>query len=149
MSGPGKSLAAKGGATKAGHAASAPEHKVRLDKWLWAARFFKTRALATEAIKGGKIALNGKRAKPSREVKVGDELQIRQSIDEKIVMVRDLSARRGPAPVAQLLYEETSDSIVQREKAAEQRRLANAHRDTGQGRPTKRERRQIHGFTGK
>ncbi len=128
---------------------SVSDKKVRLDKWLWAARFFKTRGLATEAIKGGKVALNGKRAKPSREVKVGDELQIRQSVDEKTVIVRELSDRRGPAPVARLLYEETADSIVQREKASEQRRLANAHRNAGQGRPTKRERRQIHGFTGK
>lgn len=149
MSGPGKSQAAKGAAKKDGNAYAASDKKVRLDKWLWAARFFKTRALATEAIKGGKVALNGSRAKPSREVKVGDELQIRQSFDEKTVNVRELSGRRGPAPVAQLLYEETADSIVQREKAAEQRRLANAHRDTGQGRPTKRERRLIHGFTGK
>ncbi len=125
------------------------DKKVRLDKWLWAARFFKTRGLATEAIKGGKIELNGSRAKPSREIKVDDELQIRQGFDEKTVIVRDLSDRRGPAPVAQQLYEETADSIVQREKMAEQRRIANAHRDTGQGRPTKRERRQIHGFTGK
>lgn len=123
--------------------------KLRLDKWLWAARFFKTRALATEAIKGGKVELNGHRAKPSREVKVGDGLRIRQGFDEKTVIVRDLSDRRGPAPVARQLYEETAESIAQREKAAEQRRLANAHREPGKGRPTKRERRLIHGFTGK
>ena len=125
------------------------DKKVRLDKWLWAARFFKTRGLASEAIKGGKVALNGKHAKPSREVKVGDTLKIRQGFDEKTVLVRDISERRGPAPVAQQLYEETPDSITQREKLAEQRRIANAHRDAGQGRPTKRDRRQIHGFTGK
>ena len=125
------------------------DKKVRLDKWLWAARFFKTRALASEAIKGGKIELNGSRAKPSREVKVGDELRIRQGFDEKTVIVRELSDRRGPAPVAQRLYEETAESIAAREKAAEQRRLANAHRERGQGRPSKRERRQIHSFTGK
>ena len=125
------------------------DKKVRLDKWLWAARFFKTRGLATEAIKGGKVELNGTRAKPSREIKINDELQIRQGFDEKTVIVRDVSERRGPAPVAQLLYEETAGSIVQRVKMAEQRRIANAHRDSGQGRPTKRERRQIHSFTGK
>lgn len=125
------------------------DKKVRLDKWLWAARFFKTRGLATEAIKGGKIELNGSRAKPSREIKIDDTLRIRQGYDEKTVIVRDLSDRRGPAPVARLLYEETADSIVQREKMTEQRRIANAHRDVGQGRPTKRERRLIHGFTGK
>ncbi len=129
--------------------ASTTDKKVRLDKWLWAARFFKTRSLAAEAIKGGKIELNGSRAKPSRELKVGDELKIRQGFDEKTVIVRDLSGRRGPAPVAQQLYKETMESIVQREKAAAQRRLANAHREPGQGRPTKRARRLIHGFTGK
>ncbi|HHH47636.1 MAG TPA: RNA-binding protein [Gammaproteobacteria bacterium] len=134
---------------KGGAAAGQGGQKVRLDKWLWAARFFKTRGLASEAIKGGKIELNGSRAKPSREVRVGDELQIRQGFDEKTVIVRDLSDRRGPAPVAQQLYEETAESIVAREKAAEQRRLANAYREPGQGRPTKRQRRQIHGFTGK
>ncbi len=125
------------------------DKKVRLDKWLWAARFFKTRGLAAEAIKGGKIELNGRRAKPSRELKVGDELKIRQGFDEKTVIVGGLSDRRGPAPVAQLLYEETAESIVRREQAAAQRRLANAHREPGQGRPTKRARRLIHGFTGK
>ncbi|HEB94034.1 MAG TPA: RNA-binding S4 domain-containing protein [Gammaproteobacteria bacterium] len=125
------------------------DKKVRLDKWLWAARFFKTRGLATEAIKGGKIELNGSRAKPSRELKVGDELQIRQGFEEKAVIVRNLSDRRGPAAVARQLYEETVESIAQREKATEQRRLANAHREPGQGRPTKRARRLIHGFTGK
>ena len=130
-------------------AAGQGDKKVRLDKWLWAARFFKTRGLACEAIKGGKIELNGSRAKPSREVRVGDELQVRQGFDEKTVIVRDLSDRRGPAPVAQQLYEETAESIAAREKAAEQRRLANAHREPGQGRPTKRARRLIHGFTGK
>jgi len=129
--------------------ANTTDKKVRLDKWLWAARFFKTRGLASEAIKGGKIELNGSRAKPSRELKVGDELQIRQGFDEKAVIVRDLSDRRGPAPVARQLYEETLESIAQRETAAEQRRLANAHREPGQGRPTKRARRLIHGFTGK
>ncbi len=134
---------------KASMAVGQGDKKVRLDKWLWAARFFKTRGLATEAIKGGKIELNGHRAKPSREVKVGDELRIRQGFEEKTVIVRDLSDRRGPAPVARQLYEETAESIEQREKAAEQRRLANAHRAPGQGRPTKRERRLIHGFTGK
>ncbi len=125
------------------------DKKVRLDKWLWAARFFKTRGLAAGAIKGGKIELNGKRAKPSRELKVGDELQIRQGFDEKTVIVRDLSDRRGPAPVARQLYEETVESIAQREKAAAQRRLTNTHHEPGQGRPSKRARRLIHGFTGK
>jgi len=130
------------------HAAQ-DERKLRLDKWLWAARFFKTRGLATEAIKGGKVELNGSRAKPSREVKVGDRLRIRQGFDEKTVIVRGLSDRRGPATLARQLYEETPESITAREKAAELRRLANAHRERGQGRPSKRERRQIHSFTGK
>ena len=129
--------------------APADERRVRLDKWLWAARFFKTRGLASEAIKGGKVALNGSRTKPSREIRVGDRLEVRQGLDLKTVIVRGLSDRRGPAPVARQLYEETAESIAARERAAEQRRLANAHRQRGQGRPSKRERRQIHSFTGK
>ncbi len=123
--------------------------KVRLDKWLWAARLFKTRGLASEAIKGGKVSLNGQRPKPSREVKLGDRLQVRQGFDERELVVRGLSDRRGPAPVAQQLYEETAESLQRRAKEAELRRQANALREPGRGRPTKRERRQIHGFTGK
>ena len=123
--------------------------KVRIDKWLWAARFFKTRGLASEAIKGGKVAVNGSRVKPSRDVAIGDELQVRQGFDEKTVIVRALSERRGPASEAQLLYEETAESLQARERQKLLRQQDNAQRDRGQGRPTKRERRQIHSFTGK
>lgn len=127
----------------------ADDAKVRLDKWLWAARLFKTRGLASEAVKGGKVSLNGNRPKPSREVKLGDRLQVRQGFDERELIVRGLSDRRGPASVAQQLYAETAESLQRREHEAELRRQANAWRERGQGRPTKRERRQIHGFTGK
>ena len=123
------------------------EAKIRIDKWLWAARFFKTRSLATEAVKGGKVAVNGNRAKASREVEVGDTLIIRQGYDEKTVIVQDLSDKRGPASVAQLLYLETNESVVKREKEKELRQLSDAQRPHGEGRPSKRARRQIHRFT--
>lgn len=123
--------------------------KIRLDKWLWAARFFKTRSLATEAVNGGKVSVNGARVKPGREVRLDDELHIRQGDSEKIVHVRGLSGRRGPATVAQTLYEETAASIDARTKQKELHQLAAAHRPRGEGRPTKRERRHIHRFVGK
>lgn len=125
----------------------ADDNKIRLDKWLWAARFFKTRSLATEAVNGGKVWLNGNRVKPAREVQIGDELRVRQGSSEKIVHVRGLTERRGSAPQAQALYEETPESIVAREKEKELHQLASAQRPRGEGRPTKRERRQIHRFT--
>lgn len=125
------------------------DDKIRLDKWLWAARFFKTRALATAAINGGKVSVNGARVKPSREVHLNDELHIRQGSSEKTVHVRGLSEHRGPAPQAQALYEETPESIAAREKEKELHQLAAAQRPRGEGRPTKRERRQIHRFVGK
>lgn len=121
--------------------------KVRIDKWLWAARFYKTRSLATEAIKGGKVTVNGHRAKPSREIEVGDTLTLRQGFDQKTVDVVDLSDKRGPASVAQRLYRETDESIEKREKEKELRQLSNVMRPHGEGRPSKRERRQIHRFT--
>lgn len=121
--------------------------KVRLDKWLWAARFFKTRSLASEAIKGGKVSVNGHRAKPSREVEIDDVLILRQGFDEKTVVVKALSDRRGPASVAQQLYRETEQSIDKREKEKEMRRLSAVQRPHGEGRPSKRQRRQIHRFT--
>lgn len=118
--------------------------KVRLDKWLWAARFFKTRGLSTEAIDKGHVRLNGLPVKPSREVKVGDTLELRIAQETRTVVVRGLSGVRGPAPVAALLYEETAESLKQRKETAEQRRLAPepAHSQP-MGRPTKRDRRQI------
>lgn len=123
------------------------EQKVRIDKWLWAARFYKTRSLATEAIKGGKVTVNGNRAKPSREVEVGDELVLRQGFDQKTVSVLNLSDKRGPASVAQLLYSETKESVAKREKEKELRKLSAVQRPHGEGRPTKRSRRLIHRFT--
>ena len=120
---------------------------VRLDKWLWAARFFKTRSLAVEQISKNRITVNAMSAKPSREVRVGDTISLRQGQIPKTVKVVGLSATRGPAPVAQELYEETPQSIAERERMAEQRRLAPepAHTITLQheGRPTKRDRRNI------
>ncbi|MFB0962020.1 MAG: S4 domain-containing protein [Pseudomonas sp.] len=121
------------------------QEKVRLDKWLWAARFYKTRALAKEAIEGGKVHCRGERCKPSKEVKVGDELVLRAGYDERIVVIEQLSAVRRGAPQAQLLYRETDESISAREKAA-QLRKAGALGIQTDGRPTKKQRRQIHRF---
>lgn len=121
--------------------------KIRIDKWLWAARFYKTRSLASTAIKGGKVAVNGQRAKPSRELEIGDTVTLRQGYDEKTVVVNALSGQRGPASQAQQLYQETSESLQKRDKEKELRQLAAVQRAHGEGRPTKRERRQIHRFT--
>jgi ribosome-associated heat shock protein Hsp15 len=121
--------------------------KIRIDKWLWAARFYKTRSLASTAIKGGKVAVNGQRAKPSRELVVGDSLTLRQGYDEKTVVVQALSEQRGPASQAQQLYQETHESLQKRDKEKQLRQLAAVQRPHGEGRPTKRERRQIHRFT--
>ncbi|MGB1111149.1 MAG: RNA-binding S4 domain-containing protein [Gammaproteobacteria bacterium] len=125
---------------------SIPLDSVRLDKWLWAARFFKTRALATEAITGGKVHLNGSRIKPARQLKPEDELRIRKGEMEWTVIVKELSDKRGPASVAQTLYEETPASIEARQAAAEQRRLLNEQMGAPPRRPDKRARRQIHRF---
>lgn len=121
--------------------------KVRLDKWLWAARFFKTRSLALTAINGGKVSVNGQHPKAGRELAVGDTLTIRQGQEIKTVTVQALAAQRGPAVAAQQLYEETLESIQQREKERELRQFSLAQRPRGEGRPTKRQRRQIHRFT--
>jgi ribosome-associated heat shock protein Hsp15 len=117
---------------------------VRLDKWLWAARFFKTRSLAAEEIGRGRVQVNGQVAKASRELKPGDILQLRQGLVEREVLVRALSHVRGPAPQAQALYEETPASVTLRERAAEQRRLApEPAQAITQGRPTKQDRRRL------
>ena len=97
---------------------------MRLDKWLWCARFYKTRSLATEEIGKGRVTVNGQLAKPARDLRCGDTVALRQGPVARTVLVRGLSGARGPAPVAQQLYEETPDSIAAREKAAEMRRLA-------------------------
>lgn len=118
---------------------------VRIDKWLWAARFFKTRSLATDAVDGGKVRLNGERVKPARSVKPGDTLAIDNGATEWEVVVRALSDTRGPAAVAQTLYEETMESIAKRQQNAEQRRFFQEPGATIRGRPTKRDRRKLDG----
>lgn len=116
----------------------------RLDKWLWAARFFKTRSLATEEIGKGRVMVNGQQAKASRDLKIGDLLRFRQGVIDREVVVRGLSHVRGPAPQAQALYEETPESIAKREASAEARRLAPEPAQTiVQGRPTKQDRRRL------
>ncbi|HHM06350.1 MAG TPA: RNA-binding protein [Gammaproteobacteria bacterium] len=125
------------------------EKRIRLDKWLWAARFFKTRALASEAVNGGKVHLNGKRIKPAHTVCPGDELRIRKGPVEFVVRVQKLSRRRGPASEAVLLYEETETSRAARALATEQRRVEASRNPHPKGRPSKRDRRQIHRFSGK
>lgn len=118
--------------------------RVRLDKWLWAARFFKTRSLAAEAVSGGKVTMHGDRVKPARPLQVGDELSVRLGPYEHVVRVRELSGRRGPAAVAATLYEETPESLAARQKLAEQLRMAPAALVYEEkGRPTKRDRREI------
>ena len=117
---------------------------MRLDKWLWCARFYKTRSLATEEIAKGRVTVNGQAAKPARDLRCGDTVALRQGPVARTVLVRALSGARGPAPVAHLLYEETPESIAARERAAEQRRLAPEPAAALQeGRPTKRDRRNI------
>jgi len=117
---------------------------LRIDKWLWAARFYKTRSLACDEVTKHRVQINGQDVKPAREVKVGDTLTVRQGNITKTVQVKGISAARGPAPVAQLLYEETAESMALRAKLAEQNRMAAepAH-SIEHGRPTKRDRRQI------
>ena len=124
-----------------------PPEKMRLDKWLWAARFFKTRSLATQAIEHGRVKLNGERVKPAREVRPGDRLDLRIGDIDWAVTVRALAMQRGPAPVAQALYVEDPDSLARREAQAAERRLGASPAATTKGRPTKRDRRQIHRFT--
>jgi ribosome-associated heat shock protein Hsp15 len=121
---------------------------VRLDKWLWAARFFKTRSLAAKAVEGGKVRLNGESAKPSRDIRCGDELAIRAGELEWVVEVKALSRQRGPAAQAALLYAEREDSRTRRQAALALRK-AQPHPAAGvKGRPTKKDRRLIHRFTG-
>lgn len=117
---------------------------MRLDKWLWAARFYKTRSLATEEIDKGRINVNAQQAKPSRDLRIGDTVVMRQGPVQRTIVVMGLSMVRGPAPQAQALYEETADSIQDRTRAAEARRLAaEPALSIEQGRPTKRDRRDI------
>ena len=120
--------------------------KLRLDKWLWAARFFKTRSLAKSAIEGGKVHLDGQRVKVSKEIGVGDMLQIRQGYDEKTVEVLQLSDQRRGAPEAQALYAETADSLARREAQALARKVAGGMIDRPPRKPSKQQRRQIQRF---
>jgi ribosome-associated heat shock protein Hsp15 len=122
------------------------DSKVRLDKWLWAARFFKTRGLAKAAIEGGKVQCRGDRCKASKEPKVGDELQIRQGFEQRSVVILVLSGQRRSAAEAQLLYAETADSIRLREEAAAKRKAMGPGLLISEHRPTKKQRRQIHRF---
>jgi ribosome-associated heat shock protein Hsp15 len=120
---------------------------VRLDKWLWAARFFKTRALAAVAIRSGKVALNRERTKPAKTVQAGDELNIRRGPYQYVVRVVRISKHRAPAAKAALLYKETEEGIRTRELLAEQLRAHVGHRPKFRGRPTKRARRDVTRFT--
>lgn len=122
---------------------------VRIDKWLWAARFFKTRALASDAVTGGKVEVGGERVKPARAVKIGELVSVRLGPYVHIVRVLGLSGTRGPASVAVLLYEETPESKTAREKHAWTLRHAAPVIDPGEGRPTKKDRRTIEKWRGR
>ncbi len=123
--------------------------RVRVDRWLWAARFVKSRSLAIEAVKGGRVQVNGARVKPSKELRVGDRVEIASGPERRTVVVRALAERRGPASQAALLYEETPGSLAGRERQAAEARLARApEAELGQ-RPTKRDRRRIDAARGR
>ena len=120
--------------------------KLRIDKWLWAARFFKTRSLAKAAIEGGKVQVDGQRVKVSKEIMVGDQLRVRKGWDEKDIVIVALSDQRRGAPEASQLYQETDESIARREAEAAARKAAGGMIERPMKRPSKRERRQIHRF---
>jgi ribosome-associated heat shock protein Hsp15 len=123
---------------------------MRLDKWLWASRLLKTRSLAADAVKGGRVQVNGQRVKPSREVGPGDELEVTIGQVRRTVVVRGVAQRRGPAKEAVLLYEETPESVAARELAAERARLASPPPGADLGaRPTKRDRRRLDNARGR
>ena len=124
-----------------------PPGRMRLDKWLWAARFFKTRAIAVEAIDGGRVSLNGEKAKRSKLVTAGNTVSVRSGPYETTVVVKDVSARRGPASEAQLLYEETPESKAARERMALHMKSFDGGWD--KGKPTKRDRRDLDRFRGR
>jgi len=123
--------------------------KIRIDKWLWAARFFKTRAFASKAVDGGKVHVNGQRVKSSRLIQIGDRLEITRGQIQSVVDITKLSDKRGPVKVSQNLYQETAGSIEQRELKSQQRKLLNASMPTSQGKPDKHQRRQIRKVIGK
>jgi ribosome-associated heat shock protein Hsp15 len=123
--------------------------KLRVDKWLWAARFFKTRAVATKAVDGGKVHVNGQRVKSSRPIQIGDRLEITRGQIQSVVEISILSEKRGPAKEAQTLYQETAESIDQRELKSQQRKLLNASMPHSKGKPDKHQRREIRKVSGK
>lgn len=117
--------------------------RLRVDKWLWAARFYKTRSIAKAAIEGGKVHLDGQRVKVSREITIGEHLTVKQGWDEKEVVVKGLSDQRGPAPIAQTLYEETAASVVRREREAQARKAAGGATARPTQKPGKHERKAL------
>ena len=123
------------------------DEEIRIDKWLWAARFFKTRSLAAESVTGGKIEVNGGRPKPSRIVRVGDHLSVRRGVYEWTVIVKGVARNRGPASEAQLLYEETEESVRKRQTVSARLRLERPPEFNLPGRPSKKDRRAIQRFT--
>jgi ribosome-associated heat shock protein Hsp15 len=122
---------------------------VRIDKWLWAARFFKTRTLAAEAVAGGKVEVNGDRPKPSRIVRVGDTITIRRGLYEWTIVVKDIARLRGPTSQAQKLYQETDESVRKRDAAIAQLKLERSPEFDAPGRPSKKDRRAMQRFTKK
>lgn len=122
---------------------------LRVDKWLWAARFFKTRALAAEAVKGGKVEINGQKAKPAKTVRVNDELRIRRGPYDYFITVLGIASQRGPASLAATLYQESPESVERREALSLERRVQGAPGPRFSGRPSKRDRRRILRFTKK
>ncbi len=118
---------------------------MRIDKWLWAARFYKTRTLAQQALEGGKVKLNGERVKPAKDMRAGDRIDMHIAMQDWTLRVLQLSDKRGPAPVAQSLYQETSESVARRAEQSALRKLAAepSLERSGRGRPTKRERREL------
>jgi ribosome-associated heat shock protein Hsp15 len=124
---------------------SASTKRIRLDKWLWAARFYKTRAIAKHAIEGGKVRCEGSRTKPGKEIEVGLQISLRQGFDERTVVVKVLSEQRRGAPEAQLLYDETTESVEQRQRNAEQRKAQPRNLQTD-SKPNKKQRRLIQKF---
>jgi ribosome-associated heat shock protein Hsp15 len=128
---------------------SRPEDRTRIDKWLWAARFYKTRSLAADAIEGGKVQVNGERVKRAKPLQIGDEVRIRQGPYEHEVVVRELSEQRGPAPRAAALYEEKPASRAAREALALQLKSLHAAFAPERGRPTKKDRREINRLKGR
>lgn len=119
------------------------DNKIRIDKWLWACRFYKTRAIAKAAIEGGKVQYQGQKPKPGKIIQVGEEVKLRQGYDEKTVIIIELSDRRQSAPIAQTLYRETEESILKREEVTQMRKLS---APSTTGRPDKKQRRLIHKF---